>query len=338
MSILLKTVLLSAFVVVSITSCQGDGTDGSLNYTGVTSQSVINEGNAQELGEAALLGVSVGTSVTVAGAQSGPRGSVGALPATITRALHRAANSIDVAGSPSAITNQRMMGGPMPPMHGHCGGQATGDMTIDDVALTFTGEIDFDHFCAGPTTDPMHGFTMHGHVTFAGHGHFEGDDYVIDRYTMVCSRLVTSTADGSTTMSGTLQSTVTSETVYDSMINMRIREDHEGMVYQLENYLVSVDETSDPAHLSVSGRAYHPGHGYVVVSTPTTIEFPHGVPGTPNNGVALLTGASGAVGPGTARMTFIDISSYTIAVDEDGDGATDMTWSCTWEPGICVAV
>jgi hypothetical protein len=334
MSALTKIAVLSAFVA-SLTACQGDGDNESLDYSGVTNQSVISQENAQDLSEVAFFGVNVGTSLTVADARSGPRGRVNeTTPVAVARAMHRTIGDIDFGGGPGMMP----MPGMMPPMHGDCGGQLNHSIDVDDVALTFTGEFDFDHFCAGHPTNPMHGLTMHGHVTFSGHGHFEGDHYVIDGYTMMCSGLAASTPHGSVTMSGTLESTVASETVYDSLLNMRVRDDHSAMVYRLEDYLVSVDETTDPAHLAVAGRAYHPDHGYVVVSTPTRIEFPHGVPGSPHTGVVLLTGAGGAFGPTTARLRFIDISSYTIAVDEDGDGVPDMTWSCTWQPDACVIV
>ena len=32
---------------------------------------------------------------------------------------------------------------------------------------------------------------------------------------------------------------------------------------------------------------------------------------------------------------FIDFDNYTVEIDTDGDGASDVTLNCTWSTGLC---
>jgi hypothetical protein len=158
--------------------------------------------------------------------------------------------------------------------------------------------------------------------------------------TLTFTAFVTSGDGISETMSGNFTITF-STTGYETTMNLLLRVDSENLTFKFENYIVTVTENSPPGYDSVvvSGNVYHPDYGFVVVSTTAPVQFYIDALGSPPlTGVAVLTGAAGTVGPTTATITFIDGNSYQIAVDTDGDGGPDVTWSCTWEPDSCVMV
>lgn len=336
----LGLIVIAGLGIISTLGTGGDDGGGGVapvTYTGLEAQAAITSDNAKPLAEVAFLGVAAGTSFSVAVDQQVVQDETRAASViTITRMLYDTISSLNASNTLSAMPTGWVE--TQPPIPGECGGTASGSLNVNESDRTFSGSLAFSNFC-------NFGITMNGTVAFDG----TCDAATFDPVTQTCEmeeftmRFTTFTTSGygvSETMTGTVATMVTA-TGYENTVNLVLRIDNENITFKFEDYVTTVTEGSPPGYDSVvvTGNVYHPSYGFVVVSTPTPVQFySEALDTQPLSGVALLTGAAGTVGPTTATITFIDSNSYQIAVDSDGDGGTDVTWSCSWEPDECVMV
>jgi hypothetical protein len=341
-------ITIAVFGIVSTLGSGGGGGDGDgggvepVTYTGLSTLALIDRDNALPLGEVAFLGVTAGTAITpVANVQSAPLAETrSASIITITRALHDAVNDIQVNSALSSLPVGWVETIPRTP--GICGGFISGSLEVDESTEEVSGYILFEDYCEGFTTDPADGITMDGRVTFTGtcdSATFNNppENCDLTDYIMTFTTFNVRGFGESETMTGTIASNIT-PTGFEATLNLLLREDNANVTYKFENYVITVTVDSPAGYdpVVVSGNVYHPAYGYVIVSTPTPVLFyTDMLDSPPLSGVVLLTGANGtAGGPTTARFTFVDVNSFTAAVDENGDGVTFVTWSCDWD-GNC---
>ena len=349
-------ITIAVFGIVSTLGSGGGGGDGDgggvepVTYTGLSDQALITSDdqgvNALLFGEIAFLGVTASTVIEpIAMVQSAPLAETrNASMITIARALHDVVTDVQVNSTLSSLPVGWEETIPRTP--GICGGFVSGYLDVNETApYPVSGYILFEDYCLGPTPDPADGITLDGQVDFTGTcdaGTFDADtqtcnltDYVLTFTTFNARGLGVSE-----TMTGTM-ATVITLTGYETTLNLLLRDDTANKTYKFTDYIITVDENTPPGFDSVrvSGDVYHPDYGYVVVSTLTPAQFDTGSLDTPpRSGVVLLTGADGILGgPTTARFTFIDQNSFTAAVDDDGDGTPDVTWSCDWD-GNCATI
>jgi hypothetical protein len=343
----LGLVTIAIFGIISTLGSGGGGGDGDtpVTYTGLTTQALITAANAKPLGEATFLGARVGTSIFVANVQSAPQDETrNASVIAIVRALHTVVNTIDAT---SNLDNIPIGWVETLSLSGNCGGMVSGTLNVNEATETFTSSLDFHDYCLTPTGDPADGLTMDGDVDFDGTcdpATFDVTTQWCDfiDYTMTFTHLNSKAYGKSQTMKGTIATAITS-TGYDTTVDsLLLRDDNANVTFKFENYLIQVTENSPTFgtdSMEVSGNAYHPDYGYVVVSTTTPAQFTSDFMSPPESGVILLEGAVGTGGgPTTASFTFTGTNTFTITVDTDGDGTTNDTWSCTWDPDTCVIV
>lgn len=340
---LIPVAILGLAIILASGGGDGDGDGDDITYTGLTTQALITATNAKPLGEVAFLGATVGSSVSVANVQSAPQDETrNASVVTIVRALHTVVNKIDVT---SALDSIPIGWVETLSESGNCGGTVSGTLDVNEATETSTGSLVFANYCLTPTGDPADGFTMNGNVGFNGtcdpatfNPTTQWCDFI--DYTMTFTNLNTRGFGESQTIKGTLASAITL-TGYETTMNMLLHDDNANVTFKFANYLIKVTEDSPMPgidSIEVSGNAYHPDYGYVVVLTTTPAQFPSDFLGQPESGDVLLTGADGTVGPTTATFTFTGFNTFTITVDTDGDGAANVTLSCTWDPDNCVIV
>ena len=329
------------FGVISTLGTNGDDDGNGVNpvtYIGLESQAQVTSDNAQEFGEIAFLGVTVTGTMSPDAVQL-PRQDVthSASMLEIIRMLHSVLSNVDDSSDLSASSVGWME--VEPPMPGLCGGSVSSSIDVNESTMEFSGNITFSNWC-------NNGFTMNGVVTFTGTCDattFDPSTQTCDiiDYVMTFNTFTASEMDFSIAMTGTMDTTTTS-TGYETILNLLVRDDNANRTFKYENYVTTVTLNSPSLgydSVEVTGNVYHPDYGYVVVSTPTPVQFTHdSMESTPHAGVVLLTGADGSVGPTMARFTFIDMSSYRIEVDTNGDTIANITWSCTWEPDQCSMV
>jgi hypothetical protein len=151
---------------------------------------------------------------------------------------------------------------------------------------------------------------------------------VIENFTLTTNLLTVSTGGESIDLNGSLTINIVgfaqSEVVYD--VDFRTG----GEVFRLENFAVTIDASTAPASIILAGRAYHPDHGFVTISTSSPVQISLST-GIPQSGELLLTGDGGS----TATVTFDSVSMFTIEVDSDGDTLIDTTLTCEWATEDC---
>ncbi|HET8759904.1 MAG TPA: hypothetical protein VFN94_02475 [Nitrospiria bacterium] len=107
----------------------------------------------------------------------------------------------------------------------------------------------------------------------------------------------------------------------------------DGAVYRASDLILEVTPTGSGDDVTVTGRVYHPLHGYVDVSTPQPLVTLTG-DDYPSSGALVVTGA----GNSSARLTALSATTFQIDVDADGDSAYETTVGAfTWgtlEPAV----
>ena len=104
---------------------------------------------------------------------------------------------------------------------------------------------------------------------------------------------------------------------------MYFRDNSTNKVYWVQNYTIELTEETGYVDIDVSGRFYHPDHGYITITTSPPLRINDGDE-YPFQGVIVVEGKDGtAGGPTRARLTVIDNSEYQVEADTDGDGFYD---------------
>ncbi|MEK7207658.1 MAG: hypothetical protein AAB134_07240 [Pseudomonadota bacterium] len=311
------------FLALLLTACGGGGGGGggsssgsgsnTLSYTGITSQAAITASNADDLSAGAILDAGAGGSASLVGAMSNetsPPAKVRSVTAStaIKKALGRldySANSGVVIGAMVTVSDT------MPGTCAGSSGSASYSISWDDVAGDFSGTISFNGYCDD-------GVTLTGTAGFSGN-----IDPVTDAFTALSlstsSLTVVSGADNFT-IAGSLAFTAITSSSDNLSMTLNIR-DGTGKVYRIENFLCVL--TYDLPFLGmdsvrfVSGRFYHPDHGYVDVVSLSDFRFTL-ASYYPYVGVLVVTGSSGS----QARLTANgDSQTFQVETDTDGNGA-----------------
>jgi hypothetical protein len=333
-------IVISVFGILSTLGTGGGGGDDGgvppVTYTGLTTPAAITSDNALLFGELAFMGLVASTSVDIVPAvQTTPQEEDrSASIVTITRILHAVINDIGINSALSSLPVGWLETINEP---GLCGGNVSGSAEFNETApYEFSGNLVFNDYC-------FLDIYMDGTVAVSG----TCDPVTFDptsqfcepvTFTMTFTTFNTRGYGESETMTGTL-SEITTASGYQTTLNLLIRDDNINKTYWFENYVISVTQNSPEFGYDtvvVTGNVYHPDYGFVVGSTPTPVQFYSEMfDSPPLSGVALLTGANGTVGPTTVTFTFVDFDNYTVEIDTDGDGASDVTLNCTWSTDFC---
>ena len=303
-----------------VAGCGGGGGGGSsgFSYDGNTSQAQLTQANSQEFLEVTLDGSESGDAFTSSSARAPTASSSDLDVVTLGRLLKDSVGRIGTGSVP---------GGPMTSdlqsdsdsETGPCGGSLSYSITFDDQTGAFNGTINYRRFCADDVE-------INGAARFSGT--LDLADLSLQDFTLTVDLL--SVTDGTDTveLSGAISIDISSPGIgivaYD--LNWRVN----GKIYRLASFEVQINENVSPAETTLTGRLFHPDHGFVDVTTTTPIQ--ESINGTPQAGVIEFEGDGGT----KATVTFIDDNTYTIEVDEDGDSFTDVTLNCTWSPAECV--
>jgi len=336
---ILGLVTIAVFGILSTLGTGGGGGDGGgvapVTYTGQTSQAVITSDNALLFGELAFMGLAVSTSVDIvpAAQTTSQEEDRSASIITVVRILHAIMNDIQINSTLSSLPVGWVETINEP---GLCGGNVSGSAEFNETApYEFSGNLVFNDYC-------FYDIYMDGAVAVSG----TCDPATFDPTTQYCEPVTfnmtfttfnTRGYGESETMTGTM-SEITASGGYQTTLNLLIRDDNINKTYWFENYVISVTQYSPPGYdtVVVTGNVYVPDYGFVVVSTPTPVQFYSDMLDSPPlTGVALLTGAipSGATDATTATFRFIDSISFEVDLDIDGVTGTDVTLSCTWDAG-----
>ena len=234
----LGIITIVAFGIVSTLGSGGGGGNGGttvtpVEYTGLTTQALIDENNAQALGEVAFVGVTTGTSLSlVLGMESVSNDNTfNPLVLPVTKSLYFATNEINKFSLYDTIP----AGVDVPPIYGNCGGVLSGTMDVDMYG-DFSGTMVFDKYC-------VDGLTIDGNVSVNGLCD-PFDPYAgiceIDQITMTFNNLNASGFGESQTMSGTMDFNLTPTGYVAVLRNVLLRDDITNLTYKYVDYMITV--------------------------------------------------------------------------------------------------
>ncbi|MHC4105333.1 MAG: hypothetical protein ACYSR9_10365 [Planctomycetota bacterium] len=302
----------------------GDGGDGDGDggtYNGVTSQADIDENNAQVMIAGAFEAANSGMAATQlpASIQQHPSDYEtvhGFQALKLPIALKNAVVSTDVTNLSGRFLTSAV-GTESGTLYGDCGGQASYIFEANDVAGTFNGSMTFLSYC-------------HDGVTISGQTNIQGTfDTATDeplKITITFDNLESDyiTLDGEISMDLTAIPYVVEMNFYGT-------DEASDKVYWIRDYKLKITEVNGDTEVELTGKFYHPGYGYVVLTTPVLFVIYEG-DDFPYSGSLVLTGANGT----KAELNAIDYLYCECKSDSDGDGAYEwesgaMLWSDLYE-------
>ena len=288
--------------------------DSTIQYTGLTTQATINEDNARDISAGSYQGGTTSSALTASGViQSENTVEIGR-PRTVvlSQIFEDALQKVDIASHSTAAFSGAKESS-TETIAGDCGGEATINISYDDVTGDFNGTMNFNGYCS-------EGAVISGSVDFSGKLNVNtGDPEYLD---LSFNDVSTVSGGDSFTISGTmkLDCRVSPER---ATVSMLMKDNVSGKVYKLENFIMTSDEKSGYVDITMSGRFYDPDYGYVELSTPVAFRFYDGDE-WPSQGELFIDGNSGIAGGSTsAQLIAVSPSLCEINADTDGDGELD---------------
>jgi len=305
---------LTLFATLLLVACGGGGggggddDDSGVTYTGLTTQAVITNANAKTLAEGALGGSTTGTAFGVVSDEQEVQPDPTILD--VARILSNSVTQLDISPSSPILPGAIVTESGSEPCDDD--GSISIDISIDDETFDFFGTFVFINCAEGGTT-------INGDASVSGtFGEF--DALVLD---LVFDTLTVVSGAESYTMSGTIDTSATASGATITM-DVRSRNNNTQLVEWLNNITISVTGSS-PLVMTITGRYYHPEHGYVDIVTNTALQI-NVADQWPNAGQMTMTGASGS----KTRLTVIDNTQYTLEVDADGDDIYETSTLEDW--------
>ena len=307
--------MLSITCILGLISCGGGGGGGAgdfvpsqptgLTYTGVTTPAVIDSNNAAELASDALIGGETGSNL-------GIFTSVAEQQTIINREI-QLHEIVQIFGSPlykmdfnshegdslAVQTEQKTV-------DGDCGGSASYSVTMDDVSGAFTGSMTFSGYCNQNTT-------ISGTAGFSGQLNVDTSDFL--NFALSINMVSLTSGNQSYVIDGDISVDVSGPSSIASLDMMM--KDSSNEVFWVNDYTLNISEGIDYVDVVVSGRFYHPTHGYVDISTISPIRTYNNYQ-WPSSGVLQVVG-----GGGTTAQLIVKDENCQIIADTNGDGMDD---------------
>ncbi|MFO7688195.1 MAG: hypothetical protein R6V60_19130 [Desulfobacterales bacterium] len=306
---------LSVLGVLGLVACGGGGGGGGdpaptgptgLTYTGVTTQAVIDVNNAAELAGEAFLGGETGSDI-------GLFSSVGENQSKKVREI-KLYEVVPIFGNALYKIDFGSQGGDLLAVKtdrdtilGDCGGSANYIVNMDDVSGAFTGLMTFSNFCNENST-------ISGNADFSGRIDVNSGTF-LDFYLAI--NMVDLTSGGQSYVVDGAVSVELSGSSVTASIDMLMK-DSSGEVFWVKDYTLKIAEGTDYVDIEVSGRFYHPAHGYVDLTTMTPFHT-NTLDDWPSSGELMIVGGLGT----KARLIATDENVCQVFADTNGDGAYD---------------
>lgn len=299
-----KSIRLSAKIILlsfglTLAACGGGGGGGttypSIQYSGDTDQATVDSTNAEDFPVTMLEG-------STASAESNPYAAV-IDSSSNQSSQHAAMLDIFVKQATNNIlakmssTESNIVSAVTQTQPGTCLSNP-GSLTITDNSTTtnINASITYDNFCVG-NFDGTSGLnlTLHGKTSLVGNL-LSADPLVIDSFNMSIEylKMTVVTVDGTVSeeFSGFIAVTFDGSTSNNvTGMNVSTNFQANGVTYKVENLFTNKSGTT----LYLSGRFYHPAHGYVDVTTTEPFDLYSTNPDKYCSGTMELTGNGGVI-------------------------------------------
>lgn len=290
-------------LAVGMTACGGGGSDDDyspISYTGSLTAADIDSSNYQELGTGAFIAGSQGDTGSFLGIQQQSTEQAKPGMMVITSAISRSVKDSLRSSRESTLSGVTITDSTTGP----CGGSITA--SLDFTNLGFTNPVEPDT----PTSGDFSG-------TFSFRNYCESNI----------------TIAGSVVISGGSFDDDLGTSSFTGTSNLVIRDDVSGATFKLENYVIVMDSTSTYRDIWVTGRFYHPVHGYADVITITALRTDtSNIPPDlyPFSGVIKVVEVSTGV-QDSVTLTALDATWYRVDYDIGNDGGVpDASFTGEW--------
>jgi len=285
----------------------GEDLDTGLNYTGESAPAEVDENNATAIAAGALAAGQTGTVMTSSEASPDDPD-----PTDLQIEHFRSLNVPRILGDAARLMDLS------PPLHrlslnaeanrtisetedGPCGGSVSYTLAVNDVSGEFNGTFTFLNYCD-------HGVTISGNARVAGRVDLNSEEII--NVTFWFDNLT----DGTMTMDGEMSMDFSGSPMVCTL-ECLLKDKTTGKIYWAKEYHIEIYRYADRIEVDISGRYYHPDHGYVEVSTVEVFVI-HDGDDWPTSGILLMLGANNT----RVRLTVIDETFCRIEADCDGDG------------------
>jgi hypothetical protein len=304
-------VLFSLFLM----SCGSDSgsSSSSIKYSGIENQATIDDTNAEDLSRGAYENGEFGSTLS----EMSPAAMATALPGSppisprllaFVQTLETIVNEIVLPVESSAPSYKAVQSGKFE-IDGSCGGNMSAEASVDDTAGTYSAKIKLDHFCNG-------GVTLHGKMSMEGSFDPEGDTFFSLFFSF---NLTFQSSEESFALNGDLD--IDYEDDLAAMVMNVLLEDASGKTFRIDNYTWTVIDYGTYSTVDISGRFYHPDHGYVDIVTTEVFVINQGQDSA-SSGVLVVTGKDNT----KARLTVLSTNSFLVEMDiGDGNGYVPVT-------------
>jgi hypothetical protein len=291
---------LPLFATLLLVGCGGGGGggDSGVTYTGLTTPAVIIDTNAEILAEGAIGGSTTGTAFGVVSDEQEVQPNPTILD--VARILSNSVTQLDISPSSSTLPGAIVTESGSDPCLD--GGSISFSLSVDDVTLDFSGTFNFINCAEGGTT-------INGNATVSG-----SISASVVVFNFAFNPITVVSGAESYTMSGTIGTSATVSSVTITM-EAQLRNNNTQMVEWVNNLTISAVDNISFLEMTITGRYYHPEHGYIDIETIVPLRI-NDLDQFPSSGQIIITGASGS----KARLTADSNTQYMLEVDPDGGG------------------
>ncbi len=311
-----RNILFTVVIALTLVACGGgggggSGGDSSISYTGSKDQAVIDTTNAKTMAESSVGGSQTGV---VFGVESDNQESQANLTIIgVSKILSSSVRNIEMNDSVVVLVGAIINVSDAE----DCidSGSISFNLSVNDVTGEFSGTFNFNN-CREVGT------TISGSMNVSGMINPSIGD--ITQMTFSMNSVTVVSGSESLTMSGTI-STSFSGSSFTMTMDVLFKDNASGSVVWFENLSISATANISHLEMSISGRFYHPDHGFIDIVTNQAFLVNYSDL-FPFLGQMTITGANGS----SARLTVIDNTQYTLEVDEDGDGIFETVTTENW--------
>ena len=314
----LKFLLFTTSLTIGLMACGGGGGGGGtgLSYSGITTQAVINAGNATDLAVGAWFSGQTGTNVDIFGAAKAEPGhlnsnfTLGLTPFVFTGMIDQLEIQHFISQAPYLGAVQAVNES----MAGSCGGMATINGSANDETGAFNGSVNFAGYCEN-------GVIINGPASLSGTIDLITEE--LTDFTLSFSTLTLEEFAESITINGSFSANYLSAPMMVTMSYV-IKDNTLMETYWFRDAQLQLISAADHVDITaMSGRYYDPKYGYVEMSIGESVRI-NDFDNWPADGSIILTGAQGSAGGNTkASLAFVSATEFQVDADTDGDESYD---------------
>jgi len=333
-----STILSGLFLSCLLFASCGDGGGGSgggLQYTGEKTQAPLDSTNAVDITSTAFQGVNTGSAVNILGfpknEETVQESSSGSRVFLLSQLMEDSIQKIDFLQATKNKMNPAMTNtsfGEVPirsepvsfsqDIPGSCGGSANFNFNIDSQTGDFNGTFTYNDYCDDATT-------LSGSVTVSGQINVNNTSEFFSLTITISSLTVNSGSDSFTT-AGSMEINFSGSST-SLTLDLLLNDTTLDKMFWLNNYTMTSTSGAGFVDISITGRFYHPDHGYVDISTSTPLRI-NGADDFPSSGIIIAVGSNGT----QAQFEALSSTTFRVQADTDGDNVNDfdsgvMNWS-----------